>query len=89
MRCQPIRPLRGTPGSPKEPIDVGSEHRRRMVEAKERVKHHAFQLPLANDAASLAFDCLVPSVWELGLNPGRVFRILVACSDYATGSRTS
>lgn len=66
------------PGFSKEPVDVRAQHRRRVVEGKERIKAAAFELIKPNHAAAATLDGRVSGVCKMRMDPRRIFGIHVA-----------
>lgn len=70
--------LRRAPRSSKEPVDIGPEHRRRVIEIKERIKAPTFELALADDASAPPLVGHAPGMRELAPDPKRVAWVLIA-----------
>jgi len=84
---EPVRAFGRAPGFAEHAIDIGPNHRCRVIEGEERIKPPTLELPLSSNAAALPFD----GVMDVGtlvpgrLDPGRILGVLVR-KDPNTGS---
>ena len=84
MQLQTLGPLGRAPCPPKEPVDVGSNHRAGVIEIKERVKASALELALAHDTAAPSFDSRVVHFLKMRGDPIRIFWVLIAENFWRT-----
>jgi len=78
VQLQTLGPLGRAPGAPKEPVDVGANHRAGVIEIKERIKATAFELALTHDTAAPSFYSRVVHFLKMRSDPIRIFWVLVA-----------
>ena len=74
---QAIRSFGGAPSPPEQAIDIGPEHRGRVIEGEERIEEDLFEFSLSHDAAALALKGLVPRSGKAGADPARVGGFLI------------
>ena len=75
MPGQLVWPLGRAPRFPKEPIDVRTEHREGVIQAKDRIKFLSLELALARNRSSSTKDCLVGRLWKVLANKVSVMRV--------------
>jgi hypothetical protein len=56
VKSQSFWDFGGAPSLSEEPVDVGSKHCARMIEAKKRIKAYFLKLSLSDDRPSLSFE---------------------------------
>ena len=65
MSPKAIRTFGSTPGFSKEPVDVSSELRKRVIETKEWIKPDLLKLPLSHDAPSSSLMSFMNALREM------------------------
>lgn len=77
MKLKAISSFCRAPGATKEAIDVGSNHRSRVVEVKKWVKAGFLKLPLSHNTSTFAFDGGVNRLGTVRTNPAGVLGVLI------------
>jgi hypothetical protein len=75
--CEALDLFARAPGSSKETIDVGPEHRAGVIERKHRIKAFVPKLALSCHGSPSTWNSNVSPAREVLSNPHRIVRILI------------